>query len=561
MNKDFSKYLHLFLFLLAVSGLAIFYYSRIFGNLCIDSDTLNYVMDLDGKKDTLTFFKTFGVTGWFSKFHLLFFPLVYLVTGAYSLWNGWDFLMGFKIISYLSALGTFGLLYYICRKLINNFWIGLVISLIPFLTFGPCWLITTCDDNVIATLCDLLFIMALLFFAGALGGDWARHHTYKAAWLIGVSVSLGLAIHMKSIVTSPLILTPLFLKDFSRKTRLKAMAHIILSIVLCMGSLYCIYWYQSSAEPIGSKTDFWVFHRVPGRFFFIQGSQPFSVQVDFVYQGIKSSLYAEVELFLLNIMDHDILGHVVIGSFFLLYLIALFKTRTQRASRILFFFFLLHFLHSSVYDSWVYERWDSILIPMFLTIGMCSDELLLNHIRRCYPLLKRAYLAGAIAVFSVLVWANINNTRLLIDVTTGHLQAEKSSKKWRWPPFCFMLFSHKDIYNLAVNLDHYFDAKTYVLPLSLSQPRAPDIIDKYFRLYSKNYRMRQLKSPQQIMGLASSGQMDKLLFIGAVHIPFVYVSDESFIRIDPRSVKVVYKNDQLVLKEADFVRKGNPIPD
>lgn len=63
------------------------------------------------------------------------------------------------------------------------------------------------------------------------------------------------------------------------------------------------------------------------------------------------------------------------------------------------------------------------------------------------------------------------------------------------------------------------------------------------------------------MGLASSGQMDKLLFIGAVHIPFVYVSDESFIRIDPRSVKVVYKNDQLVLKEADFVRKGNPIPD
>ncbi|MEJ2744924.1 MAG: hypothetical protein P8123_04455, partial [bacterium] len=245
----------IFLTLLAITG--VIYSYTIFSNFCMDQDTLNYVTSPELLKGDLSFLNCIGMKGWFAKFHLFMFSLVYLVTKAYSFWGGWDFLVGFKICTLICAIFTIAILYFICKNTMRRFYIVLAISFIPLYVLGYSWLITTCDDNALANFFNLLFLASLLIATGAVAPAKRESHCYLWALLTGITAGLSMASHLKNIVALPIILALVMVKPPPRRSRLCIAAAGFLGLLLTFGLMYWIYWIQSTGEPVASKIDFW----------------------------------------------------------------------------------------------------------------------------------------------------------------------------------------------------------------------------------------------------------------------------------------------------------------
>ncbi|MCX6356708.1 MAG: hypothetical protein NT045_02345 [Candidatus Aureabacteria bacterium] len=532
---------------------AAIYAYTIFSNFCMDQDTLNYVASLQPLKDKMTFLNCIAISGWFAKFHLLMFSLVYLVTRICSFWGPWDYLMGFKISTLISALATIPLLFFICRHTMRHFWIMLIISLMPLYVLGYSWLITTCDDNVIANFFNLLFVISVLVATGAVKEVAREKHPIGWAFLAGIAGGLSVAAHMKNIVALPLILSLAFVRPPSRSTRLRVTLAGLAGLLFCFGSLYGIYWIQSVAEPVSSKLDFWVFHRVPGRFYLTPPRCSLTQQIHLAFIGIRSSLYGFQEIFInTDCYDRDILGYLIVALFFCIYFAAAFRTRERRAVKILFALFLLDAGHSFLYDTWVVERWDSFTLPVFITIGIYWDTVVQGGIR---PL---RFSALMLVFLGSLVWSNIHSTCLLIGITNNSIPFLPSAKKWPYETIWYFYFDHRGLYDLAKTADSLFGEGTYFLmPRPGHTMGGPNshvygIFNRYLNLYSRAYSQRGIENTRFISPLVNEGKLKKLLYFDMVKIPWYVGTARSCILFDPTTTKTVYENSQMVIREASF---------
>ena len=548
------------LFLTCLAVTAGIYSYTIFSNFCMDQDTLNYVTSPELLKGDLSFLKCIGMKGWFAKFHLFMFALVYLFTKAYSFWGGWDYLVGFKICTLVCSLLTIALLYFICKNTMHRFFIVMAISFIPLYVLGYSWLITTCDDNPLANFFNLLFLTSLLIATGAITQAKRESHCYLWGFLTGLAAGLSMASHLKNIVALPIILALVVVKPPPTRSRLRIAAAGFLGLALTFGLMYWIYWIQSAGEPVASKIDFWVFHRVPGRFYLTPPRSPFLTQATLAFVGIRSSLYTFQELVLnTNLFDKDILGYLVVGVFFAIYFVSVIKMWRSRAVKILFVLFLCDAGHSFLYDTWVVERWDSFTLPVFITIGIYWDSVIRETGR---TILQRIRFSALILLFfGTLVWSNVRNTWLLIGITNNHISFHPSVKRWPYPSIVYFYFDHRGVYNLARKMDDLLTDGTWFLSPNLMQgphSHVYSIFDQYLTLYSKKYRNHLIENPNMIGALAGKGVVKRILYLDTVRVPFYIGTAHTLIIFDPATTKTVYENDQLVVKEARFQLPPQP---
>jgi len=560
MQDQSSRTLHTVIFLTALALTAALYSYTIFSNFCMDQDTLNYVTSLEPLKGKLTFLNCIGIKGWFAKFHLFMFSLVYLITKAYSFWGGLDYLIGFKICTLICALLTILLLFFICKTTMSRFSIMMVTSFMPIYVLGYSWLITTCDDNPLANFFNLLFLTCLLIATGAIAQAKCEKHCYRWAFLTGLAAGLSMASHLKNIVALPVILALVVVKPPSVRSRLRIAAAGILGLVLTFGLMYCLYWIQSTGEPVSSKLDFWVFHRVPGRFYLTPPRCPLKDQLTLAFVGIRSSLYTFQELIInTNLFDRDILGHLIVALFFAIYFASVFKMWKSRAVKILFALFLCDAGHSFLYDSWVVERWDSFTLPVFITIGIYWDSVMQGQRGARTPLQRMRFSALMLLFFGTLVWSNIRNTWLLIGITSNRIPYLPSAVPWPYANKFYFYFDQRGFYDLAKRMDGFFDEGAWFLsPNFMQGPRAHvyGILDQYLTLYSKNYRNRLIENPNIIGELVNQGRLKRILYLDTVKVPFYIGTAKTRIIFDPAMTKTVYENSQIVLKEARFQPPG-----
>lgn len=551
---------HTAIFLTALALTAGLYSYTIFSNFCMDQDTLNYVTSLEPLKGNLTFLNCIGIKGWFAKFHLFMFSLVYLITKAYSFWGGWDYLIGFKICTLICAILTIPLLFFVCKNTMRRFSIMMVTSFIPLYVLGYSWLITTCDDNVIANFFNLLFVTCLLVATGAIAQTKREKHCYRWAFLTGLAAGLSMASHLKNIVALPLILALVVVKPPPSRSRLRIAAAGLLGLVLTFGLMYWIYWIQSTGEPVFSKLDFWVFHRVPGRFYLTPPRCPLTQQIHLAFVGIRSSLYGFQEIFInTDCYDRDILGYLIVALFFCIYFASAFRTRERRAVKILFALFLLDAGHSFLYDTWVVERWDSFTLPVFITIGIYWDTVMQGRRGVRTPFQRMRFSALLLLFFGTLVWSNIRNTWLLIGITSNRIPYTPSSRPWPYANKFYFYFDHRGLYDLAKKMDSFLEGDAWFLsPNFMQGPHAHvyGILDQYLTLYSKRYRNRLLENPNIIGELVNQGRLKRILYLDTVKVPFYIGTAKTFIIFDPATTRTVYENSQLVVKEARFQPPG-----
>jgi hypothetical protein len=540
----------IFLALLAVTA-GIYSYT-IFSNFCMDQDTLNYVTSPELIKGDLSFLKCIGIKGWFAKFHLFMFSLVYLFTKAYSFWGGWDFLVGFKLCTLVCAILTIVLLYFICKNTMRRFYIALTISFIPLYVLGYSWLITTCDDNALANFFNLLFLTSLLIATGAVAQAKRESHCYLWAFFTGLAAGLSMASHLKNIVALPIILALIAVKPPAKRSRLCIALAGFLGLALTFGLMYWIYWIQSAGEPVASKTDFWVFHRVPGRFYLTPPRASLLDQATLAFVGIRSSLYTFQELVInTDLFDKDILGYLVVGLFFAIYFVSVAKTWKSRAVKILFALFICDAGHSFLYDCWVVERWDSFTLPVFITIGIYWDSFMREAARKTFQRIR--FSALLLLFFGALVWSNIRSTRLLIGITNNRIPYAPSSIPWPFANKFYFYFDHRGIYNLARKMDGLLTDDARFLSPNLMQgprPHVYNILDQYLTLYSKKYRDHLIGNPKMIVALMRGGGVKRILYLHTIKVPIYIGTAHSSIIFDPTTTKTVYENDQLVVKEA-----------
>lgn len=541
----------------AMALTAAVYSYTIFSNFCMDGDTLNWTASLVPLQSRMTFLSCIGLKEWFAKFHLLMFSFVYGIAKLYSLRGGWDLLMGFKICTLLCAVLTVPLLFTICRNTMKSLPLALLTSLIPLYTLGYSWLITTCDDNVLANFFNLIFVTCVLVATGAIRGEARERHCLLWPLLTGIAAGLSIATHMKNIVALPIILALVVVKPPRPRMRLKIAAAGLLGLILSFGLLYWAYWTQSAAEPASSKLDFWVFHRVPGRFFLTPPHPPLRDHLVFVLVGIRASLYAFQELFVhTNIYDGDVLGYAVIALFFILYFVSVGGAWRSRAVKILFALFLCDAGHSFLYDSWVVERWDSFTLPVFITIGIFWDRSLTGQRERGGA--RGALFSVLLCLFfGTLVASNIRSTRLLIGITGNRMPYRPPATPWPYGNKLYFYFDHRGLYSMARQLDRYFDEDTYFLSLRFmpaSSSYAYAVLDQYLTCYSKNYRRRLIENPNLIGSLVSQGKLKKLIYLDTVRIPWFTGTARQLIMFDPAITRTLLENSQVVLKEARFTQ-------
>jgi len=554
MNEKQSPYIRTLPLLIAMALTVGIYSYTIFSNFCIDLDTMNWAVDLNPLKNEMTFLNSIAIKGWFTKFHLFMFAFVYLITKLYSFFAEWDYLMGFKICTLICAVLTMPLLFFICKNTMRNLLVMLVISIVPLYTLGYSWLITTCDDNPLANFFNLVFVTVLLIATGAIRGELRERHCLRWAFLTGIAVGFSMASHLKNIVALPIILALIAVKPPRPTKRFSVGAAGFLGLILSFGLMYLLYWVQSTGEPTSSKLDFWVFHRVSGRFFLTPPHPALRDHLVFVLAGIRSSLYAFQELVIhTDIYDSDILGPLVIAAFFILYLVSACAMRANRAVKILLALFVCDAGHSFLYDSWVVERWDSFTLPVFLTIGIFWDSMLRGEEGRVRPAGVRLS-AFLLIFFSVLVGSNIRSTRLLIGITNNSIPYRPSTRPWPYYNKIFFYFDHRGIYDLAKRADGYFTEGTYFLSPLLMQHQSHvfGLLDQYLKLYSKQYPSHLITDPALIGSLVGQGKMKRLLYIDSAEFGFYTGKTRSVLTFDPSITKTVYRNSQLVLNEVGF---------
>ncbi|MDD5557302.1 MAG: hypothetical protein PHN82_08640 [bacterium] len=551
-------------FAAALAAVAAIYSFTIFSNLCIDGDTLDWAAELARGGEGMTLKGSFAVMGWFTKFHLLMFVLLRAVTGLLAPWRGWDYLLGFKLITLACALLTPPLLLWICRRSMRSFPVMLVTSFIPLFTLGYSWLITTCDDNVLANLCTLAFLACVLVASGALMERERERRCGIWAFAAGVAAGISMASHMKNIVSLPLLLAPALFPPPRGRTREGIAAASLLGLLLSFGLPYLAYWTLTAGEPASSKLDFWVFHRVSGRFFFTPGPRRplLADHLVFVLAGIRSSLYAFQELVVhTDLHDGDPAGPVLIALFFAVFLASAWRVRRRRIAKILFALFLLDAGHSFFYDSWVVERWDSFTLPVFLTIGLFWDEALSGAAGR---FARRRLSALLLIFYGALVWANVSSTRLLIGVTNGSIPARIEEKTW-WAGHLkfYFYFDHRGIRDLSRRFDSFFDDRTWCLsPAAVRgiSPHVAAVIDRYLTLDSRRYPGRRIDDPSAVQAMVERGELRRLLYLDTVRAPLYGGTGRSAVRFDPSMRATVYENSQVVLGEAVFAGGGSPPP-
>lgn len=544
----------------AAAFVAAVYAWGILSNFCVDSDTLNWASSLAPLRERMTFLNCIAIKGWFTKFHLLMFSAVYAVAGLCALWGPWDFLLAFKLFTLVCAVATVPLLFSICRDTMKIFPVMLVTSLIPLFTIGYSWLIITADDNPLANFFNLLFVYAVLVASGAARG-WARERS-PMGWALaaGAAAGLSMAAHLKNIVALPLLAAPAVFTPPPRAGRARIAAAALAGFLAVFGLLYGLYWIQSPGEPAASKLDFWVFHRVPGRFFLTPPHPPILDHLAFVYAGIRSSLYSFQELKIhTGLYDRDPLGPVLILLFFCLYAAAVLRGRANRAVQILFAWFLLDAGHSFLYDSWVVERWDSFTLPVFLSIGICWDSALAAGGARRAKILFSALLA---LFFAALVWTNARSAYLLIGITGNRIPCRVEEKKW-WAQRLkfYFYFDHRGLYRMARAVDGIADGKTWFLSPRVMRPADSTphfVLERYLSLYSRCYAERRLDDPNGIEALVAGGRLDRLLYVDRLRVPFYVPDGRAAVIFDPSGTKTVYENPQVVLREASFISPARP---
>lgn len=549
---------HLLALLAATALVAAVYAWSLFSNFCIDSDTLNWASSLAPLRERMTFLNCIAIKGWFTKFHLLMFSAVYAVTTLCSLWGPWDFLLGFKLFTLICAVATVPLLFSICRDTMKSFPVMLVASLIPLFTLGYSWLITTADDNPLANFFNLLFVYSVLVASGAARPRARERRPELWAFAAGAAAGLSMAAHLKNIVALPLLVAPAVFPPPARAGRARIAAYALLGFLAVFGLLYGLYWAQSAGEPVFSKLDFWVFHRVPGRFFLTPPHPPLRDHFAFVYAGIRSSLYSFQELKINTALyDRDRLGPVLIALFFCLYAASAFRCRRNRAVQVLFAWFLLDAGHSFLYDSWVVERWDSFTLPVYLTIGIYWDSALGGEGSRAPTRLGRIRLSGLLLLFfAALVWTNIRSTYLLLGITDNRIPCRVEEKQWWSQKLKFYFyFDHRGLYKLARAVDGLADGKTWFLSPQIMRPPASTpqfVLDQYLTLYSRCYRERRIVDPGAIAALVAEGKLTRLLYVDRLRVPFYVPDGRAAVIFDPSMTKTAYENRQVVLKQASF---------
>ena len=555
MNTSTGKLRFSVLFIAALTCLAIFYFRRIFSNVCIDLDTLNWVIELSGKGDRLTLLNSIACMGWYSKFHLSLFPIVYVFTRAYSPVGGWDVLMGFKILTFISTLGAFLLVFFLCKETISRPPLALLTSIVPFLTLGPCWMATTCDDNTISAFFEILFLVTIFICCRSLKSREGKPTAWGFA--SGVTAALSLAIHLKNLVSLPVLIAPVFVKPSRRKSRFRTLAAASMGLLLTFGALYLLFLFMMQGQPSGARYDFYVFHRQPGRFFFTRYESSVGDWLYFILVGIRSTLYTFQELCInTNLFDRDLLGPALLFLFFFLYAVAVIKTANRLATRLLCAFFICHLIHSSLYDSWVSERWDAIVVPVIVTVGIFWDSVLSGGRTRKA---RTATTMAVLLLFGGLVAANFVQSDRLMAITGGRRPYTKSAVSWPYPKKAFFFFNHSEYYRLAKEMDNYFDEKTGFIPLRYTQPSASHAVaclDKYLRLYSKGYRTRQIEDLTSIESLVRSGRLNRILFIDELKVPFFHEEGRRGIVFTGGETRTVFEGKQVTLKEMRLVAGG-----
>jgi hypothetical protein len=165
--------------------------------------------------------------------------------------------------------------------------------------------------------------------------------------------------------------------------------------------------------------------------------------------------------------------------------------------------------------------------------------------------------------FGTLVWSNIRNTWLLIGITDNRIPYHPSDKQWPYPTICYFYFDHRGVYDLARKMDGLLADDARFLSPDLMQgphPHVYHILDQYLTLYSKKYRDHLLKSPNELGALVSQGRVKRILYLDTVRVPFYIGTAHPLIIFDPATTKMVYENDQIVVKEAILHSPPSPPP-
>lgn len=335
---------------------------------------INFFLDWDSLATAISMKNgNFNLIHSFSAYHMLVAPLVYFFTLIISPIYGWEPLMGWKILVLLSAVGTGIMLYITVYMQTKNQFNALIATMALAGTYGYLFLTLSLEDNIINSFFNMVFIFCILSQIGEINWDLALFDGKRVIPIAtGISLGLAIATHIQSALLVLLIPTILYYK---RKNGISSnIKEIILVATGSIAIIAPIIIINAYAGNWSSFTDFInyfsiAYHKDPSLYYFANQDRDIWRQFELVNWGLTSLLfqrYQEIYTISTNFLTYSkflIIGFLLVFSGFAM---SSFKKVT---TQVMLLMLLTKIPHSLFYESWNIERWDGILLPIYIIIG------------------------------------------------------------------------------------------------------------------------------------------------------------------------------------------------
>jgi hypothetical protein len=308
----------------------------------------------------------------FTSYHMLTAPLVYIVTKLISLFYGWEPLVGWKILILLTSAGSVTILYITLCKITKNWFNSLIATMALAGTYGFLFLTLSLEDNIVNSFFNMVFIFFLLAQLGEVKLEILQEKNKMFLPLAtGVALGLAIATHIHSMLFTLLVPTIFYFKHKNgisnnfREILIVAAGSLLVIAPILVLNAYVYHW-----NSIQNLISFFSigYHNNPNLYYFSNPARDVWKQFEYVNWGLTSLFFQRYNQLSITpgFLEYSKYLLLALGIVFCGFVLSSIRTIT---TQIMLLMFLIMIPHSLFYESWNIERWDSILLPMYIIIG------------------------------------------------------------------------------------------------------------------------------------------------------------------------------------------------
>ena len=375
--------------------------------LSIDWDTLNSVLTMNSPGYTFS-------NGFSDKYHILTQPIAYVLTTIMSPVLGWDALYGYIALISISAAATLSMIYYLVFRLTKERFPAAIAVLFMALTYDFVFLTYTVEDNV-----PNIFLLTLFFFfmLALIERIETKINPYVLSAITGVVIAIAVGTHYRSLFLMPFLgLVVIFDKDHKRGLK-KAVIAIVVALICLAGLIIVNQLTSYHASTAQNTVEFFnvTYQSDPQLWFFANGGGDVSKQINDIERGLSQSLTGVY-------LPYSI-GVFIALAMILIVAWAAYRARYDSAIITFACLLLMYSFCALFFDSFSLERWDTLVLPLSLMVGVVMSK---KYYKKEH--LKIYLVIGALAIFLILQATVIMNNSMVTQFSYVKVVQNEYSK-------------------------------------------------------------------------------------------------------------------------------------